>query len=177
MTDDVIGEGDSVTVNYTGNYENGEIFDSSIEEKAKEGGLHNPQRKYEPIRLKLGAGQLIKGFEKALMGMKKGEEKEVTIPPEEAYGNVDPSLVQKVPMEVFKEAKISPEVGLMLNTPTGVGKITRVNSEDVELDFNHPMAGMTLVFKIKVEDIEKWDGKEDCADPACGPSCGGCGGH
>ena len=173
MTDDVISEGDSVTVNYTGNYENGEIFDSSIEEKAKESEFYNPRRKYEPICIKLGAGQIIKGLEKALPGMKKGEEKEVTIPPEEAYGNVDQNLVQTVPMEVFKEAKIFPEVGLMLNTQAGVGRITKVNTEDVEVDFNDPMAGKTLVFNIKVEDIKKWDGKEDCDDNNC--AC--CGGH
>ncbi|MEE8400838.1 MAG: peptidylprolyl isomerase [Candidatus Hydrothermarchaeaceae archaeon] len=177
MTDDVISDGDSVTVNYTGNYENGEIFDSSIEEKAKESGFYNPERKYEPLCIKLGTGQIIKGFEGALRGMKKGEEKEVTIPPEEAYGNVDSSLVQTVPMDAFKEAKISPEVGLMLNTQTGVGKITKVTTEDVELDFNSPMAGKTLVFNIKVEDIEKWDGKEDCDDSACGSTCGGCSGQ
>lgn len=173
MTDDVISDGDSVTVNYTGNYENGEIFDSSIEEKAKESEFYDPQRKYGPICIKLGAGQIVKGFEKALLGMKKGEEKRVTIPPEEAYGNVDPNLVQSVPMEAFKEAKISPEVDLMLDTREGVGRITKVNTEDVELDFNNPMAGKTLVFNIKVEDIEKWDGKEDCDDPACGCPCGG----
>jgi FKBP-type peptidyl-prolyl cis-trans isomerase 2 len=173
MTDDVISDKDSVTVNYTGNYENGEIFDSSIEEKAKESEFYNPQRKYEPICIKLGAGQIIKGFENALLGMKKGEEKEVTIPPEEAYGNVDQNLIQTVPMEAFKEAKISPEVGLMLNTEAGAGKITKVNKEDAELDFNSPMAGKTLVFNIKVEDIEKWDGKEDCGDPNCGCPCGG----
>lgn len=177
MTDDVISEGDSVTVNYTGTYENGEIFDSSIEETAKASGFYTPERKYEPLCVKLGAGQIIKGFEKAILGMKKGEEKEVTIPPEEAYGHVDPNRVQRIPIEAFKEAKISPEVGLMLNTQAGVGKIIKVSSKDVEVDFNSPMAGKTLVFKIKVEDIEKWDGKEICNDPACGSGCGGCGGQ
>lgn len=169
----MISDKDSVTVNYTGSYENGDIFDSSIEAKAKECEFFNPQRKYEPLCIKLGAGQIIQGFEKALLGMKKGEEKDVTILPEEAYGNVDQNLVQKVPIDALKEAKISPEVGLMLNTEAGVGKITKVNKEDAEVDFNSPMAGKTLVFNIKVEDIEKWDGKEDCGDPNCGCPCGG----
>ncbi len=178
MSDDVISNGDTVKVNYTGSFENGEIFDSSIEEKVKGSKTYNPQRKYEPMPVKVGAGQLIKGFEDALFGMKIGEEKEVTLPPEEAYGNVDPTLVQTVPIKSFESAKISPEVGLMLNTEAGVGKITKVNSADVELDFNSPMAGKTLIFNIRVE--ERLEGDLDAEETPCGEnkndgcSCSGC---
>lgn len=172
MTDDVISEGDNVTVNYTGNFKDGEIFDSSIEEKVKGTECYNPQRKYEPLCIKVGAKQVIKGFENALMGMKKGEEKEVTIPPEEAYGNYDQNLVQTVPMDAFKDTDISPEVGLMLNTQAGMGRMTKVNEKDAEVDFNSPMAGKTLVFNIKVEDVTKGEP----GDAECGGGCP-CGGH
>ncbi len=174
MSEDGISNGDTVKVNYTGSFENGEVFDSSIEEKAKGSENYNPQRKYEPMPVKVGVGQLIKGFEKALVGMKIGEEKEVTIPPEEAYGNVDPNRVQTVPMNAFEEAKISPEVGLVLNTGGGIGKITKVNSDDVEIDFNSPMAGKTLVFNIKVEEITQGDldaEGDSCGDNSSGRPC------
>ncbi len=172
MSEDGVSNGDTVKVNYTGSFENGEVFDSSIEEKAKGSENYNPQRKYEPMPVKVGTGQLIKGFEKALLGMKIGEEKEVTISPEEAYGNVDPNRVQTVPMNAFEEAKISPEVGLMLNTEGGIGKITKVNSDDVEIDFNSPMAGKTLVFNIKVEEITQGD--LDAEGDSCGDSNSDC---
>jgi FKBP-type peptidyl-prolyl cis-trans isomerase 2 len=173
MTDDVISEGDDVKVNYTGSFEDGEIFDSSLEEKVKGTDSHNPDRKYEPLSVKVGAGQLIKGFDNALLGMKNGDEKEITIPPEEAYGNFDENLIQQVPIDAFKDAGITPKEDLVLQTQAGVGKITKVNEKDVEMDFNSPMAGKTLVFKIKIEEVTPGEP----GDNACGGGCacsGGC---
>jgi FKBP-type peptidyl-prolyl cis-trans isomerase 2 len=155
MSKEIIESGDTVKVNYTGKFENGEIFDSSIEEKAKNSENHNPQRIYEPLVVKIGAKQVIEGFEKALLGMKKSEEKEVTIPPEEGYGNFDSSLVQNIPMASFKSVNISPQIGQLLNTEAGICKVTKISPSDVEVDFNSPMAGKTLVFELKVEEIIK----------------------
>jgi FKBP-type peptidyl-prolyl cis-trans isomerase 2 len=168
MTDDEISKGDHVSVNYTGSFEDGEIFDSSVEEKVKGTEIYNPQRKYEPLCIKVGAGQLIKGFENALMGMKKGDEKEVTLPPEEAYGNYDDNLKQNIPMDAFKQANVTPEVGIILNTQAGMGKIIKVNESDVEVDFNSPMAGKTLKFSIKVEDVTKGKPGDEAG---CGGGC------
>ena len=155
MSKEVVESGDTVKVNYTGKYENGEIFDSSIEEMVKNSECCNPDRKYEPLVVKIGAKQVIEGFEKAILGMKKSEEKEVTIPPEEGYGNFDSSLVQNIPMASFSKAGITPEVGQLLNTGAGIGRVTKINHLTVEVDVYSPMAGKTLVFEIKVEEIIK----------------------
>ncbi len=81
-----VKEGDYVEVDYTGTLKDGSIFDSSIEEKAKEGDVYDPDRDYEPLGFTVGDGNLIKGFEDGVKGMEVGEKKEVEIPPEEAYG-------------------------------------------------------------------------------------------
>jgi FKBP-type peptidyl-prolyl cis-trans isomerase 2 len=89
--------GDNVSVDYTGSI-NGKIFDTSIENIAKENNLSVPNRIYKPLRLIVGKGQVIKGFDEGIIGMKVGESKTLTIPPEKAYGPKDPQLVQTVPI-------------------------------------------------------------------------------
>jgi len=81
-----VENGDYVEVNYTGRLENGSIFDSSIEEVAKDSMFYDPSRDYEPLGFVVGEGMLIEGFEKGVLGMEVGEKKEVRIPPEQAYG-------------------------------------------------------------------------------------------
>ncbi len=81
-----VTEGDTVKVDYTGRLENGEVFDSSIEEEARKGGVYDDGRNYQPLEFKVGAGKVIKGFEEGVKGMKMNEKKEVEIPPEDAYG-------------------------------------------------------------------------------------------
>ncbi len=78
--------GDTVLVHYHGSFPSGEVFDTSLEEEAKSAGLYDSRRDYTPLRFTLGAGQVISGFNDAIIGMEPGEEKTVTLPPEEAYG-------------------------------------------------------------------------------------------
>ncbi len=79
-------KGDTIFVHYLGRFPGGKVFDTSMEKEAMKAGLHNAARDYKPLEVKLGSGQVIPGFEEALIGMKVNEEKEVTIPPEKAYG-------------------------------------------------------------------------------------------
>lgn len=79
-------DGDHFEVDYTGRFPDGEIFDSSIEERAKESNNYDPDRDYEPLGFTLGEGEVISGFEEGVKGMEVGEKKEIEIPPEEAYG-------------------------------------------------------------------------------------------
>lgn len=151
----MVEEGDTVWVNYTGKYENGEVFDTSYEERAKEAGIYVPGREYKPLEIKVGAAQVIKGFDKALLGMKEGEEKEVKIPPDEAYGDRRAELVQSLPREIFVQNNITPVEGMRINTSQGIAEIVKVGAEEVTLDFNHPLAGKTICFEIKVEELKK----------------------
>ena len=135
-------EGNFVKVEYTGSFEDGTIFDSS-------------EKHGQPLQFQVGMKQMIPGFEKAVMGMEVGEEKEVTLNPEEAYGQVNEELIQKVPKD-----KTPPEVevGMILgmNLPDGKqvpARVTGVNDQEVILDLNHELAGKTLHFKIKVVEI------------------------
>lgn len=78
--------GDTVRVHYVGKFPGGKVFDTSMEKEAIRTGIIQKGRDYKPLTVTLGAGQVIKGFNDAIIGMKKGEEKTVTLPPELAYG-------------------------------------------------------------------------------------------
>lgn len=78
--------GDVVSVHYVGKFPGGKVFDTSMKSEAVKAGLFSPARDYKPLQVTLGAHQVIQGFEEALLGMKVNETKEVTLPPEKAYG-------------------------------------------------------------------------------------------
>ena len=141
-----VKKGSKVKIEYTGTLEDGTVFDST----ENHGG--------EPLEFEAGAGHVIKGFDDAVMGMKKGEEKEFSIPPEEAYGQPRPELRQEVPKDKFPpEQPVKEGMIIGIHGPDGrqyPAKVAKVGDTGVTLDLNHPLAGKTLKFKIKVVDIE-----------------------
>lgn len=135
-----IRKGDLVRVEYAGKLDDGTVFDSS--------------NGREPLEFTAGAGQVIPGFDKAVLGMNKGEEKEIAIEPEKAYGDVDPMLVRHLPRDNLPP-NLEPKPGMVvgLHAPDGQqvpAKIIEVTNDEVVLDLNHPLAGKTLHFRIKV---------------------------
>ena len=149
-----VKSGDTVQVDYTGKLENGTVFDTSIEEVAKEAGIYNAQREYTPLNVTVGSGQVIEGFDEGLIGMKEGEEKNLTIPPEKAYGEYNESWVQSIPLEDLNMSE-KPEVGQVYSSMYGGQfKVIAVNETHVTLDPNHELAGKTLVFDVKIVSIE-----------------------
>ena len=135
-----IASGDTISVHYTGKLENGEVFDSSVER--------------EPLQFTVGSGQLIKGFDTAVTGMKKGEKTVATIPPEEAYGPRNDEYVidmpkQGIPAEV--ELEIGQQVHLQDQNGNPVpARVQEILDDVVKMDINHPLAGQTLIFEIEV---------------------------
>lgn len=104
-----------------------------------------------------GQQQVIPGLEKALAGLKVGDSKELTIAPADAYGEIDPAAVVELPKTQLP-ADVSPEAGMVLQgvTPDGQNfqaRVKEVKPENIVLDLNHPLAGKTLNFKIKVIEI------------------------
>ena len=136
-----IKNGDTVFVHYTGTLDDGTEFDSS------EGR--------DPLEFVMGAGTIIPGFEAAVAGKKKGDAVSVIIPPEQAYGNRNEEMVIIVPRSEVPD-HIEPEEGMMLQIALEEGEldvvISRVTDEEIELDGNHPLAGQSLHFDIKVVD-------------------------
>ena len=147
-----------VSVDYKGSLQNGEVFDTS--------------QGRQPLEIQLGAGQLIIGFEKELLGMAVNDKKVFTLQPEDAYGHKDEKLTQSfarsdVPPEM------NPKVGMTvgLHTPEGQqvpARITHVDDEKVTLDLNHPLAGESLTFEIEVKGISSTPTQ---APTACGSGC------
>ncbi len=146
-----------VKVTYTGKEKStGRIFDTNDKKAAEEAGVYNPQFNYKPTLMILGKNQLIKGFEEALKDMKTGEEKEVEIPPEKAYGERKADLIKIVPLQAFKKNNINPVPGMILELEGMPAKVQSVSGGRVRVDLNHELAGKTLIFKIKLEEkIEK----------------------
>ena len=137
----VAKKGDKVTLEYTGMLDDGTVFDASSN--------HD-----EPLQFEVGEGRVIPGFDKAVTGMKLGDEKKFTIPPAKAYGKPNPKLIKKVSRKEIPQDR-KPEVGmrLVMGTPEGrqmQALITEVTPEYIILDLNHPLAGKALTFKIKV---------------------------
>ena len=152
----VVKQGDDVRVDYSGELEDGTVFDTSIEDVAIEAGIYNPNREYKPLEFTVGAGQMIKGFDSGVVGMGVGENKTLIIPPEEAYGPYIEELVKTIPVEDLENVGITPIVGAKVFTGQGqIATIIHVTDTEVVLDFNNMLAGKTLVFKIELVSIEQ----------------------
>jgi len=110
-----------------------------------------------------GANNLIPGLEKALEGKKVGDEFEVTIAPEDAYGEHSENGVHKVPLEELKDLE-KIEVGMVLTAQTENGpanlQVTEVSETEVTVDANHPLAGKTLIFSVSVEAVRDASAEE-----------------
>lgn len=132
--------GDTVTIHYTGTLEDGTTFDSSVG--------------HDPLEFIIGSGQVIPGFEEAVMGMTCGEKKKVTIPVDKAYGKRNEEMVIQAPRNQVPP-DIDPEVGqqLQMGGPNGetiIVRIIEVTDEHITLDANPPLAGKDLTFDLEL---------------------------
>lgn len=135
--------GDTVSIHYTGRLEDGTVFDTS-ENK-------------DPLEFTLGEGNVIPGFEKAVEGMEEGETRTETIVSDEAYGERRDDLVLSVSKQQLPD-DLDPQVGQRLQMQAGDGQtfqvvISEVESDSVEVDANHPLAGEDLTFDIELVEI------------------------
>ena len=135
--------GSKVKIHYTGTFDGGEVFDSS--------------RETEPLTFEVGAGEVIPGFDNAVIGMNVGEKKQVRLPEGEAYGPYNQEMVFDAAPDQFEEG-LSPEIGQQFQTEMEDGtplllSVKSVADGKIVLDANHPMAGKTLNFDLEVVEI------------------------
>jgi FKBP-type peptidyl-prolyl cis-trans isomerase 2 len=131
---------DVIRVHYTGKLEDGSEFDSSKDQ--------------EPLEFKVGEGKLIPGFEKGVVGMKQGESKTISLPPEEAYGERREELITRMDKTELP-SNISPDVGMWLQMKRNDGQaipvvVAEVTEDAITLDANPPLAGKTLIFELEL---------------------------
>ncbi|MGF3554769.1 MAG: FKBP-type peptidyl-prolyl cis-trans isomerase [Thermoplasmatota archaeon] len=140
----MVKKGDKIKVEYEGMLEDGTVFDSSASKGC-------------PLEFEVGAGLLLKKFEEAVIGMNIGEEKEITLSPKEAYGEHKPEFLKEISKKYFPEdQEIQPGMFFMMVMQNGRKmpvKISSISDDSVVVDLNHPLAGKTLIFKIKVVEI------------------------
>ena len=139
-----VENGNTVSVHYRGTLNDGTEFDSS-------------HSRGEPLSFQVGAGQMISGFDAALPGMAVGETKNITLSPDQAYGESNPEAITDVPKASFPPG-FNFQVDAMVQGQNEmgqplVGTINEVKENDVTIDFNHPMAGKDLNFEIELVSI------------------------
>ncbi len=140
-----IEDGNFVKICYTGKFENGDVFDKTDE--------------CESIEIHIGAGDVIPGLEKALIGMGVNEKKTIELGPDEAYGDRDERLQRVITRSDFPP-DFQPQVGEVVGFRTPAGEmlpavVKETNGETVTIDFNHPLAGRSLVFEVEVAEINE----------------------
>jgi len=139
-----VKKGNTIKVEYTGTLEDGTVFDSS-------------ETHGQPLEFEAGTGNVIKGFDEAVIGMEKDEEKEVTIKPADAYGERNEQMIQIIPKDKLP-AEAEEGGMLVMGLPNGSKmpvKIVKMDDKEATLDMNHPLAGKTLKFKFKVVEIKE----------------------
>jgi len=138
-----VKDNDLVIVNYTGKFEDGEIFDTSLTEGR------------EPIEVKIGAKQVIPGFESGLMEMTAGEKKTIEIEPTDAYGEYRSEMIFDIPKSQFPETV---QEGDILSAQSAMGpvrvKVMGISEDMIKIDANHPLAGKKLFFDLEVVEIK-----------------------
>lgn len=136
-------KGNTVKIHYTGKLQDGSVFDSSSGR--------------EPLQFSIGGGQVIPGFEEAVVGMKVGDKKTVEIPCAKAYGERNPSMVMVVDRKHVPEG-LNPEIGqrLEMGSPSGeivIVTVVKADEQNITLDANPPLAGEDLTFDIELVDV------------------------
>jgi FKBP-type peptidyl-prolyl cis-trans isomerase SlyD len=138
VADDVV-----VSLDYTLRFDDGEVIDTSADQ--------------DPLEFLQGRGQIVPGLEQAIYGMAVGDEKDVVVTPADGYGEQDPDAFQVVPRDIFpSDMALTPGMGLHMRDSSGEvfeTYVADIRPDSVLLDFNHPLAGETLYFKVKISDL------------------------
>ena len=155
-----IKKGEIIKVAYEGRLEDRTIFDST----ELQGG--------EPLKFEVGTKMLIKGFDESVLGKEVGDEFDITLSASEAYGEIDPLLVQTVNIDQLPK-DLDPEPGMMLGVGDANGThsmawVKEVDDKFITIDMNHPLAGKTLHFKIKIIETGCEPDLPDAHECGCG---------
>jgi len=145
-------KGDFILIDYVGKVkETGEVFDTTIEEIARKERLYKEGEIYEPKLIVLGEGWILKALEEEILKLDVGTKSTIEIPPEKAFGPRDPEKVKLVPLRRLVAKGITPQIGMRVEYEGKMATVRTVGAGRVQLDFNPPLAGKTLVYEVTVQ--------------------------
>ncbi len=129
------------------------LFDTTDENVAKENGIYDPEKKYGPEANIIGKKMLFDAIEKQIMNAEVGKEYDIILEPKDAYGERKPSLVKVYSFRELEKNKIIPEIGKYVNINGQKGKILNITPGRVLVDFNHPLAGKKVHYRLTVKEV------------------------
>ncbi len=145
-------KGEFLLINYVAKVkETGEVFDTTIEDTAKEEKLYKEGELYEPKLVVIGEGWLLKTLDEGLLNMELNKPATVEIPPDKAFGNRDPEKVRLVLLRRLTAKGITPQLGMRVEFNGKLATVRTMGAGRVQLDFNPPLAGKTLVYEVTVQ--------------------------
>lgn len=144
-------KGTLIYVNYTAKVKDtGEAIESTVEEEAKKLNIYDSERRYEPRLVSIGEDWVLKGLDEQISKMDAGERKTVELSPEKAWGDRDPSLLRMIPIRKFGEKAGELTVGDVVEVENRMGVVRFIGSGRAQVDFNHRLAGKTLIYDVEV---------------------------
>jgi peptidylprolyl isomerase len=153
-----IKNGDFLLINYTLKIkETGETVGTTLESVAKEAKLYHGEERYEPFFVVVGEGWVPKGLDEALTSFDVGKATSIELSPEKGYGPRDPKKVRLVPLRKFTSEGVTPVPGLQVNLDGKTAQVRSVGAGRVQVDYNHPFAGKTLLYDLTIEKILETD--------------------
>ena len=145
-------KGDFVLIDYTARVkETGEVFDTTKEDLAKKEKLYKESEIYEPNLVVIGEGWVLKALDESLLTLELGKTAFVEIPPDRAFGNRDPEKVRLVPLRRLTAKGITPQLGMRVEFEGKLAIVRTLGAGRVQLDFNPPLAGKTLVYEVTIQ--------------------------
>lgn len=154
-----VTSGDNISVDYIGRTMDGIVFDTSIESVAKQNDIYKAGRSYHPLRFTVGKGEMIKGFDEGVIGMKVGETKTLTIPPKKGYGPIDPGKISTYP--IIESIPATKTISSVLEIPAGefetafgpnhtVGDKVRIPGTNINLTVDSISTNVSLAYDLTV---------------------------
>lgn len=147
-----IEKGDFILIDYVAKVkETGEVFDTTIEEVARKEKLYKEGEIYEPKLVVVGEGWVLKTLDESFPTLKLKKSASIEIPPEKAFGPRDPEKVRLVPLRRLTARGITPKMGMRVELDGKLATVRTMGSGRVQLDFNPPLAGKTLIYDVTVK--------------------------
>ncbi len=149
-----IKQNDFVEIDYIGyNKEDNSVFDTTLEQVAKQNELHHEGHDCKPAIICVGQHQILKAIDESLIGKSSGEKFSIELTPENSFGKKNPELIQFIPISSYRDSQINPVPGLPVDIDGSYGIVKIVSGGRTLVDFNHPLAGKSVKYEITINRI------------------------